>query len=45
METAVHTDALARFVHTRSDQTRTRVLPSLRRALGYPSELAEQIHW
>lgn len=43
METAVHTDALARFGHALSDPTRTRILLSLRRAPGYPSELAEQI--
>ncbi|WP_051714473.1 ArsR/SmtB family transcription factor [Nocardia rhamnosiphila] len=43
METAVHTDALARFGHALSDPTRTRILPSLCRAPGYPSELAEQI--
>ncbi|NKY54844.1 ArsR/SmtB family transcription factor [Nocardia flavorosea] len=43
METAVHTDALARFGHALSDPTRTRILLSLRRGPGYPSELAEQI--
>ncbi|WP_280458582.1 MULTISPECIES: ArsR/SmtB family transcription factor [Nocardia] len=43
METAAHTDALARFGHALSDPTRTRILLSLRRAPGYPSELAEQI--
>lgn len=43
VETAVHTDALARFGHALSDPTRTRILPSLCRAPGYPSELAEQI--
>lgn len=43
METAIHTDALARFGHALSDPTRTRILLSLRRAPGYPSELAEQI--
>ena len=43
METAVHTDALARFGHALSDPTRTRILLSLRLAPGYPSELAEQI--
>ncbi|MEU4312371.1 metalloregulator ArsR/SmtB family transcription factor [Nocardia sp. NPDC024068] len=43
METAVHTDALARFGHALSDPTRTRILLSLRRAPGYPSELAAEI--
>ncbi|WP_043721666.1 ArsR/SmtB family transcription factor [Nocardia asiatica] len=43
METAVHTDALARFGHALSDPTRTRILLSLRQAPGYPSQLAEQI--
>lgn len=43
METAVHTDALARFGHALSDPTRTRILLHLRAAPGYPSELAEQI--
>jgi ArsR family transcriptional regulator, cadmium/lead-responsive transcriptional repressor len=43
METAVHTDALARFGHALSDPTRTRILLSLRQAPGYPSELADQI--
>lgn len=43
METALHTDALARFGHALSDPTRTQILLSLRRAPGYPSELAEQI--
>ncbi|WP_280493459.1 ArsR/SmtB family transcription factor [Nocardia asiatica] len=43
METAVHTDALARFGHALSDPTRTRILLSLRQAPGYPSQLAERI--
>ena len=43
METAVHTDALARFGHALSDSTRTRILLSLRTGPGYPTELAEQI--
>ncbi len=43
VEPAVHTDALARFGHALSDPTRTRILLNLRRAPGYPSELAEQI--
>ncbi|MGY1946784.1 ArsR/SmtB family transcription factor [Nocardia asiatica] len=43
METAVHTDALARFGHALSDPTRTRILLSLRQAPGYPSQLAAQI--
>lgn len=43
MEVATHSDALARFGHALSDPTRTRILLSLRRAAGYPSELAEEI--
>ncbi|MEV0711608.1 ArsR/SmtB family transcription factor [Nocardia aurea] len=43
METALHTDALARFGHALSDPTRTRILLSLRQAPGYPSDLADQI--
>ena len=43
METLQHTDALARFGHALSDPTRARVLLSLNRQPGYPSELAEQI--
>ncbi|MCV7255024.1 winged helix-turn-helix transcriptional regulator [Mycobacterium hackensackense] len=43
VETLVHTDALARFGHALADATRTRILLSLNRAPGYPSELAEQI--
>lgn len=43
METAVHTDALARFGHALSDPTRTRILLSLRQSPGYPADLAEQI--
>ncbi|WP_280398057.1 ArsR/SmtB family transcription factor [Nocardia carnea] len=43
METAVLTDALARFGHALSDPTRTRILLSLREGPGYPSELAERI--
>ncbi|MCM6779052.1 metalloregulator ArsR/SmtB family transcription factor [Nocardia sp. CDC159] len=43
MEAVLHRDALARFGHALSDPTRTQILLSLRRAPGYPSELAEQI--
>ena len=43
METAAHTDALARFGHALSDPTRTRILLSLRQSPGYPADLAEQI--
>ncbi|WP_216911495.1 ArsR/SmtB family transcription factor [Nocardia noduli] len=43
METVLHTDALARFGHALSDPTRTRILLSLRRSPGYPSDLADQI--
>lgn len=43
VETALHTDALARFGHALSDPTRTRILLSLRQAPGYPSDLADQI--
>ncbi|MBI3228081.1 MAG: winged helix-turn-helix transcriptional regulator [Mycolicibacterium cosmeticum] len=39
----MHTDALARFGHALADATRTRILLSLNRAPGYPSDLAEQI--
>ncbi|MGO4614144.1 ArsR/SmtB family transcription factor [Nocardia sp. 2YAB30] len=43
METLLHSDALARFGHALSDQTRTRILLSLRSGPGYPSDLAEWI--
>ncbi|WP_406278108.1 metalloregulator ArsR/SmtB family transcription factor [Nocardia sp. NBC_00881] len=45
METTavLHIDALARFGHALSDPTRTQILLNLRRAPGYPSELAERI--
>ncbi|MFI9508100.1 ArsR/SmtB family transcription factor [Nocardia sp. NPDC052566] len=43
METALHTDALARFGHALSDSTRTQILLSLREGPSYPSELAERI--
>lgn len=43
METVTHTDSLARFGHALADATRARILLSLNRAPGYPSELAEQI--
>jgi DNA-binding transcriptional ArsR family regulator len=43
VETLVHSGALARFGYALSDATRTQILLSLRRAPGYPSELAEQI--
>ncbi|MGY0501027.1 ArsR/SmtB family transcription factor [Nocardia sp. FBN12] len=43
MTTAVQIDALARFGYALSDATRTRILLSLRKGSGYPSELAEAI--
>ncbi|MEU2042044.1 ArsR/SmtB family transcription factor [Nocardia niwae] len=43
METALHSDALARFGHALSDPTRTQILLHLRTAPGYPSDLAERI--
>ena len=43
MQTLVHSDALARFGYALSDTTRTQILLSLRKAPGYPSELAEDI--
>lgn len=43
METLVHRDALARFGHALSDQTRTQILLSLASGPRYPSDLAEQI--
>jgi ArsR family transcriptional regulator, cadmium/lead-responsive transcriptional repressor len=43
METALHTDALARFGHALSDPTRTQILLSLRRTPGYPSDLADDL--
>ncbi|MDF0529635.1 metalloregulator ArsR/SmtB family transcription factor [Tsukamurella sp. 8F] len=43
METATHSDALARFGCALSDETRARILLSLRDGAGYPSELAEVI--
>jgi DNA-binding transcriptional ArsR family regulator len=43
VETLVHSDALARFGYALSDTTRTLILLNLRKAPGYPSELAEQI--
>lgn len=43
MLTLAHTDALARFGHALSDATRARILLSLSRASGYPSDLAEQL--
>jgi DNA-binding transcriptional ArsR family regulator len=43
VDTALHTDALARFGHALSDPTRTRILLALREGPGYPSELAETI--
>lgn len=39
----MHSDALARFGHALSDQTRTRILLSLRSGPAYPSDLAERI--
>lgn len=43
VETLIHSDALARFGYALSDTTRTLILLSLRKAPGYPSELAEEI--
>ncbi|TPG26157.1 ArsR/SmtB family transcription factor [Mycolicibacterium hodleri] len=43
METLVQHGALARFGYALSDTTRTQILTTLRKAPGYPSELAEQI--
>jgi DNA-binding transcriptional ArsR family regulator len=43
METALHSDALARFGHALSDPTRIQILLNLRQAPGYPSDLAERI--
>ncbi|WP_416062562.1 ArsR/SmtB family transcription factor [Rhodococcus indonesiensis] len=43
MEAVEHHEALSRFGHALSDPTRTRILLTLRRGPGYPSELAEAI--
>ncbi len=43
METALHTDALARFGHALSDTTRTRVLLELREGPAYPADLADKL--
>ena len=43
MDTLLHRDALSRFGYALSDSTRTQVLLSLRKAPGYPSDLADQI--
>jgi ArsR family transcriptional regulator, cadmium/lead-responsive transcriptional repressor len=43
VETLIHSAALARFGYALSDTTRTLILLSLRKAPGYPSELAEEI--
>lgn len=43
VDTALHTDALARFGHALSDTTRTRVLLELRAGPAYPAELADTI--
>jgi DNA-binding transcriptional ArsR family regulator len=43
METVTHSDALARFGYALSDTTRTLILLSLRKAPGYPSDLAADI--
>jgi DNA-binding transcriptional ArsR family regulator len=43
METVIHSDALARFGYALSDTTRTLILLSLRKAPGYPSDLAADI--
>ncbi|CAN5636947.1 winged helix-turn-helix domain-containing protein [soil metagenome] len=38
-----HSDALARFGHALSDNTRTRILLTLNRAPSYPAELADRL--
>jgi ArsR family transcriptional regulator, cadmium/lead-responsive transcriptional repressor len=43
MDSAVQIDALSRFGYALSDSTRTKILLSLRKEPGYPSELAEAI--
>lgn len=43
METLSHTDALVRFGHALGDATRTRILLSLNRSPGYPSEMADSM--
>ncbi|MFG1933988.1 ArsR/SmtB family transcription factor [Mycobacterium sp. NPDC048908] len=43
MQTATSIDALARFGYALSDTTRTKILLTLRRGPGYPSDLAEEI--
>ncbi|GAA4397691.1 winged helix-turn-helix domain-containing protein [Tsukamurella soli] len=43
MDTALQTDALARFGSALSDTTRTRILLALRGGPAYPSELADGI--
>lgn len=43
MDTATHTDVLARFGHALSDPTRTAVLLALRQEPAYPSDLAELV--
>src|SRR6478609_11069344 len=45
METATvsHTSALARLGHALSDETRTRILLSLREAPAFPSDLADAL--
>lgn len=43
MVPVLHTDALARFGQALSDPTRARILLSLNRTAGYPSDLAERL--
>ncbi|WP_067460598.1 ArsR/SmtB family transcription factor [Nocardia alba] len=43
METALHTDALARFGHALSDTTRTGILLELRDGPAYPANLADKL--
>ncbi|GEL98180.1 transcriptional regulator [Cellulomonas terrae] len=41
--TLTHTSALARLGHALSDETRTKILLSLREAPAYPSDLADAL--
>ena len=41
--TLTHTSALARLGHALSDETRTRILLTLREAPAYPSDLADAL--
>ena len=43
MQVVTHADALARFAHALSDQTRARVMLSLAEAPAYPADLAEAL--